>query len=73
MLHVSDGVSASQSPRTILFDSGMFLSHWCHIGGFYRQLSERLETFVADSQHPGIAVLVILLVIILGFILFNGN
>jgi len=71
MSHVSDGVGASKTPSTILFDSGMFLSHWCHIGGFYRQPSERLEAFVADSQHPGTAVLVILLVIILGLILFN--
>jgi len=50
----------------------MFLSNWCHIGGFYCQPNERLEAFVADSQHPRIAVLVILLVIILGLILFKS-
>jgi len=51
----------------------MFLSNRCHTGGFYCQPSERLEAFVADSQHPGIAVFIILLVIVLGFILFNAD
>jgi len=66
----SNGAVFAKPACTLLFDSRMFPPGWLYFSGLYRQPSARLEDFVAASQHPGIAVFVILLVIILELFFF---
>jgi hypothetical protein len=68
LFNYSNGIVFASSACTLLFDSRMFPPDWLYFSGLYCKLSERLEAFVAASQHPGIAVPVVLLVII--FFLF---
>jgi len=67
LYNYSNGAVFATPAGTLLFDSRMFPSGWLYRSGLYRQHSARLEAFVADSQHPGIAFLVIPLVIISEF------